>query len=429
MRIAFISAGAAGMYCGTCLNDNALARALMAAGEEVVLVPTYTPMRVDEESVAVDSIFFGAVNTFLEARWPWTGRIPRWLRRPLDSKLVLGWASRYSGSTDPRDLGALTLSMLDADRGPHLDELRRLAHWLSAHAPEVVILSNSLFLGMAPEIKRVTGARVVCLLQGEDLFLDGMIEPWKTKVHDALRRLGPSCDRFVVPSDFYRDVMAPRLGVGEERFEVVHLGVTLEGLGPPATVPERPFTVGYLARLCEEKGLGVLIDAFLELERRRPGVALLRLAGWIGADHRAFIDAQIARVAAAGLAGRVEMVGEVDHDQKVAFLHSIDVLAVPTLYREPKGRFALEAMACGVPLVLPRHGTFPDLIATTGAGLLHAPGDPGAVAEALERLIDQPDHRAELAAKGLAARETISSTAAASAMREVLGRLAATGPV
>lgn len=425
MKVAFITAGAAGMYCGTCLNDNALARALMAGGDDVVLVPTYTPMRVDEESVAVDSIFFGAVNTFLEARWPWIARVPRWLRRPLDSKLVLGWASRYSGSTDPRDLGALTLSMLDAERGPHLEELGRLAHWLAAHAPEVVILSNSLFLGLAPEIKRTTGAKIVCLLQGEDLFLDGLIEPWKTKVHDALRRLGPTCDRFVVPNDFYREVMAPRLGVELERFEVVHLGVTLEGFGPAPHRPDRPFTVGFLARLCEDKGLGVLVDAFLELDRRRPGVARLRLAGWIGADHRSFIDRQLARLAEAGLDDRVELVGEVDHDGKVAFLHSVDVLAVPTLYREPKGRFALEAMACGVPLVLPNHGTFPELIDTSGAGLLHPPGDAAAVADALERLLDHPELRAELGARGLAARELISSAAAATAMREVLTRVVA----
>lgn len=434
MRIAIVSAGAAGMYCGTCLNDNAMARALMALGEEVVLVPTYTPMRVDEEAVAVDAIFFGAVNTFLEARWPWIAKIPRVLRRPLDSRLVLGWISRYSGSTDPRDLGALTLSMLDADTGPHHDELARLATWLADFRPDVVLLSNSLFLGLAPAIVRTTGAPVVCALQGEDLFLDGLVEPWKTRVHQALARLAPSCARFLVPTEFYREVMAPRLGVAPELLEVVPLGVSLDGFGPaPETplrdgAPERPFTIGFLARLCEDKGLGLLVDAFLELERRRPGLARLRLAGWIGGEHRPFLESQLARLEAAGLGQRCELVGEVDREAKINFLHSLDVLAVPTLYREPKGRFALEAMACGVPLLLPAHGVFPELIENTGAGLLHRPADAGALADALEQLLDDPGLRDRLGAAGLAAREQVSARSAALAARRLFHQIVSAQP-
>lgn len=416
MRVAIVSAGAAGMYCGTCLNDNALARALRDLGEDVILVPTYTPMRVDEEAVAVETIFFGAVNTFLEARWPWIGRIPRSLRKPLDSKLVLGWISHYSGSTDPRDLGALTLSLLEAGTGPHREELERLGAFLASFRPDVVHLSNSLFLGLAPELARATGAKIVCSVQGEDLFLDGLIEPWASRVAAAMRRLAPSCDQFLVSSEFYTEVMAPRLGVTRDRFSVTPLGISLDGLKPgPPHPPEQPFTIGFLARLCRDKGLHLLVDAFLELERRRPGLARLELAGWLGAEHRPFVEGEMARLAAAGLADRVTLVGEVDREQKAAFLHHIDVLAVPTVYREPKGRFALEAMACGVPLVLPNHGAFPDLIAATGAGLLHEPGSAAGLADLLERLAGDPDLRRQLGANGLAAREHFSAAAAARA--------------
>lgn len=415
-----ITAGAAGMYCGTCLNDNSIARALIAAGEDVVLVPTYTPMRVDEEAVAVDAIFFGAVNTFLEARWPWVGRMPRWARRALDSRPVMRWVSRYSGSTDPRDLGALTLSMLEAESGAHAPELARLADWLADFRPEIIHLSNSLFLGLAPALARRTGARIVCSLQGEDLFLDGLVEPWHGRVHEALRRLAPSCDLFLVPSTFYAGTMATRLGVDADRFATVPLGISLDGLGPPAALrpTDRPFTIGFLARLCRDKGLHLLVDAFLELERRRPGVAHLRLAGWIGADHRSFVEEQMARIAAAGLGHRVELVGEVDGAGKTAFLHSIDALAVPTVYHEPKGRFALEAMATGVPVVLPAHGAFPELVDATGAGLLHQPESPAAIVVELERLLDDPPLARRLGEAGLAARERISSAAAA---RELVG--------
>ena len=64
MKIAYITAGAAGMYCGTCLHDNTLAAALMEQGHEVSLTPTYTPPRTDDPSVAIDHIFFGAVNVY-----------------------------------------------------------------------------------------------------------------------------------------------------------------------------------------------------------------------------------------------------------------------------------------------------------------------------------------------------------------------------
>ena len=65
MKIAYITAGAAGMYCGSCLHDNTLAAALMAKGHEVALIPTYTPTRTDEEDVSIDRVFYGAVNVFL----------------------------------------------------------------------------------------------------------------------------------------------------------------------------------------------------------------------------------------------------------------------------------------------------------------------------------------------------------------------------
>ena len=68
MKIAYITAGAAGMYCGSCLHDNTLAAALMAKGHEVALIPTYTPTRTDEEDVSIDRVFYGAVNVFLETK-------------------------------------------------------------------------------------------------------------------------------------------------------------------------------------------------------------------------------------------------------------------------------------------------------------------------------------------------------------------------
>ena len=76
------------------------------------------------------------------------------------------------------------------------------------------------------------------------------------------------------------------------------------------------------------------------------------------------------------------------------------MLSVPTLYREPKGLYVLEALANGVPVVQPDHGAFPELIAATGGGVLVEPGRPEVLAAALEALIDDSSRRIELATTG-----------------------------
>ena len=106
------------------------------------------------------------------------------------------------------------------------------------------------------------------------------------------------------------------------------------------------------------------------------------------------------RKEAAGLLGDFEHVECPGFDDKVRFLQGLDVLSVPTTYREPKGLYVLEALANGVPVVQPRHGSFPELIEATGGGLLVNPDDARDLAAALRRLADDPAHRAGLGRKG-----------------------------
>ena len=94
----------------------------------------------------------------------------------------------------------------------------------------------------------------------------------------------------------------------------------------------------------------------------------------------------------------VEFVGEVTREEKLAFLRTLHVLSVPTVYDESKGFYVLEAMACGVPVVQPRRGAFPELVHATGGGILYEPGDEGALADALARLMDDSALRKRLAA-------------------------------
>ena len=68
MKIASITAGAAGMYCGSCMRDNTLAAAMCALGHDALLIPTYTPIRTDEEDVSQKRVFFGGINVYLYIR-------------------------------------------------------------------------------------------------------------------------------------------------------------------------------------------------------------------------------------------------------------------------------------------------------------------------------------------------------------------------
>jgi glycosyltransferase involved in cell wall biosynthesis len=395
------------MYCGSCLHDNTLAAALMRLGHEVVLLPTYTPMRTDEEGVAIGRVFYGAINVYLQQKAGLFRRTPRWLDRLFDRPGLLRWVSRFAASTDARELGELTLSTLAGEKGSQAKELDKLVEWLARDLrPEVVHLSNSLFLGMARRLRKALDVPIVVSLQGEDLFLGELVEPHRSRALALLAERARDADLFIAPSRWYAGEMGRLLGVGAATLRVVPLGIRLDQYAaePPPRPVERPPTIGYLARICPEKGLHLLVDAFARLAGE-PGRGSLRLrvAGYLSPKDRAWFEKLVTHLAERGLADRFEHVGEVDLSGKVTFLRSIDVLAVPTVYREPKGLFALEAMANGVPVVVPRHGSFPEMLEETGGGLLVEPGSADELAEGLRVLLDDDARRLELGRRGRAA--------------------------
>lgn len=397
MRIAYIAAGAAGMYCGSCLHDNALATALQKLGHDAVLVPTYTPLRTDAPDVSLDRIFFGALNVYLQQKAAPFRHTPAAVDWLLDRPGLIERVSRLGASTDPTELGDLTHSILQGEEGFQAKELAKLVDWLrDDFRPDVVHLTNSMFAGFARNLKRELGVPVVCSLQGEDLFLDQLREPWRSRVRTLLAERARDVDAFQVNSSWYADFMADYLKCDRERMFVVPLGLTLEGHDGEPRAENDPLTVGYLARICPEKGLHVLVEAFHLLA----GKVRLRVAGYLGERDRRYLEDLEARIAGWGLSGSYERVGEVDRAEKIRFLKTLDVLSVPTTYREPKGLFVLEALANGVPVVQPRHGSFPELIEATGGGLLVEPDSPSELARGIETLMRDPGLRRELGRRG-----------------------------
>src|SRR5712691_4553241 len=109
MKILSITAGAAGMYCGSCLRDNALAAELIAQGHDVTLQPLYTPTLTDETNVSRDRVFFGGISVYLQQYFAIFRKTPWLLDKLWDSPSVIRAVSRRSIATSPRLLGELTV--------------------------------------------------------------------------------------------------------------------------------------------------------------------------------------------------------------------------------------------------------------------------------------------------------------------------------
>jgi glycosyltransferase involved in cell wall biosynthesis len=404
MRILSFTGGAGTMYCGSCLRDNALAAELLARGHDVLLTPVYTPTRTDERNVSGQQVFFGGISVFLEQHSSLFRHTPRFLDRLWDSGWALRLATSRQISVDPKQLGELTVSMLKGERGFQEKEIRKLLEWLVTEPPfDVVNLPYPLLIGLAEPIKRALGAPVCCTLQGEDLFLDGLGEPYRRQSLDLIRAASVHVDAFLPVSQYYRDYMPGYLGVPAGKMRLARLGINLDGYSPVRPARTGPFTVGYFARVAPEKGLQVLCDAYCRLRAKHPsGAARLVAAGYLAPEHRGYLEGVTRLLRDAGLEHEFEYRGEVDRPQKIAFLQGLDVLSVPATYQEPKGIFLLEAMANGVPVVQPRRGAFPEIVEKTGGGLIVAPDDPGALADGLLELWRDPARAAALGAAGAA---------------------------
>lgn len=394
MRILQLTAGAAGMYCGTCLRDNALAAELLRQGHDVILLPIYTPTKTDEENVSHSRVFFGGIGVYLQQRWPVFRRLPPFLDRLWDSTWALNLATKRSIPTEPKLLGEMTVAMLLGDRGPLLRELEKLLQWLrSEPAPDVIALPYSLLIALAKPLKEALGRPIVCTLQGEDLFLEGLKEPWKSESLRLIKANVPYVDRFIAVSEYYTGFMAEYLAIPQDRIETVPLGIRFDGYGAVARPDDGVFRIGFFARIAPEKGLHVLAEAVAAMSD--PKTVRLEAAGFLPAEQKSYL----ARVQST-LGDRFHYHGAVDRAGKIRFFQSIDVLSVPSVYREPKGIFLFEAMANAVPVVQPAHGAYPEIVGKTGGGVLVDPRDRGALTVALDELRHDRIRTRELGRQG-----------------------------
>ena len=202
-------------------------------------------------------------------------------------------------------------------------------------------------------------------------------------------------------NNYYADFMAKYLEIDRARIRVIPHGLNFAGHGTRCDDPSGVFTIGYLAWVCPDKGLHNLVAAaeLLHEDASLPPFRI-RAAGYLSEADRPYWETIQRRVSEWKQPDAFGYLGEVTREQKIAFLQSLNVLSLPTDYHESKGLPVLEALANAVPVVLPDHGTFPELVELTGGGVLHAPGDPPALAARLKELLLDPRRASALGAAG-----------------------------
>jgi phosphatidylinositol alpha-mannosyltransferase len=155
--------------------------------------------------------------------------------------------------------------------------------------------------------------------------------------------------------------------------------------------------IGFLGRMDEpRKGLSVLLKAFETLGSERPGLRLL-IAG------RASDPDEVLERVPSELRERVVLLGQINDEEKVRALHSVDVFCSPNTGGESFGIVTAEAMAAGVPIVASDIEAFRQVLREGEAGELFSVGDAADLARAAGRLLDDPARRAAFSAAALAA--------------------------
>lgn len=394
MKIVSIVPGFGGtFYCGNCLRDSAFVTALRQDGHDAVILPVYLPLALDRYSnVTGIPVFYGAVNIYLKQQFPFMRNMPQWMEHLFNSKTLLKYAAKKSGSTRAHGLEELTKSMLLGKEGFQQNELRELVNFLKDYEkPDVVHFSNALLLGMASQIKEEAGVPVVCSLQDEDIWVDAMDPAHREEIWQLMGAKGREVDAFVAVSHYFAGFMKQKMMIPEEKLHVIPIGLNPEAysFNLPASNPP---AIGYLSRICPENGFEILVDAFIRLKSNRQFSNLkLYITGGMTGDDKQFFHRQMNKLKKNNILGDMHIFHDFTPESLSGFFRFLTVLTVPALKGEAFGLYQIEAMASGIPIVQPMLGAFPEIIEATGGGVLYQPNTAEALAEKLEEALSNKE--------------------------------------
>jgi glycosyltransferase involved in cell wall biosynthesis len=395
------------------------------------MIPLYLPMTLEDENQSSGiPVFFGGINVYLEQKLPLLGKMPDWLHKQLASPSLLKWASGRAAKTRAADLGDLTLSMIKGEEGKQIREIDELVNYLRQHQnPDVISLSNALLVGMARRLKRDLNVPVVCTLQGEDSFLDSLPESHRAQTWETLGERCRDVDLFIAPSQYFAELMGRRLKIPAEKMTIVHNGLHLEGWTTGHPAPNPP-VLGFFARMCKEKGLDTVVEAFILLKKRDRVKGLrLHVGGSMGTGDEPFVSSLKLRLQGNGVLGDTTFFPNLSKEHKQQFFRRISVMSVPAMYSEAFGLYLLEAWAAGVPVVQPPAASFPELVAATGGGLIAQSANPEALAEGIEEILLNETKRLAMGRSARAAmEEKFTAEIMARNMTEAFARVARNSP-
>ena len=405
MKLVNIVPGFGGtFYCGNCLRDSIFIKTLQSMGHDPMLLPIYLPLSSDNQSYQDVPVFYGAVSIYLKQNYRFFRHMPGWFHHLLDSRPILRYAAKKAGSTRASGLEEMTISMLRGIDGYQKEELQQLVYFLQHHEkPDVVHLSNALLLGLAETIRKDLNIPVVCSLQDEDVWVDAMKPAYRELIWKLMAEKARDVDAFIAVSHYYGDLMKTNMQIPDDKMNVVHIGVnpSLYQISEPSLNPP---VIGYLSRMCEENGLEILVDAFIELKENSIfRNTRLRLTGGKTGDDKRFIRKQIRKLRWKGYLQDVEWIDDFSLDAMSAFFKGLTVLSVPVLKGEAFGLYQIESLASGIPIVQPAMGAFPEIVNASGGGQVYSPNTSHVLAEVLNGLFSDPDKLNLMSKRGRAA--------------------------
>lgn len=208
--------------------------------------------------------------------------------------------------------------------------------------------------------------------------------------------------RITADSSNTRDDLVRLLGCPAGKIEVVPLGID-PGLRPAANpqeresarrffrIPEERRVVLHVGNTASYKNIGALLDVVGRLARRGVPVQLVRAGPPLSGDHAR-------RAAELGLQDRITQMDMLPHEQRNRLYHAADLLLYPSLY-EGFGLPPLEALACGVPVVVSNRGSLPEIVGD--AALVEDPDSPEKMADAAQRMLEDAGLRESMRVRGL----------------------------
>jgi glycosyltransferase involved in cell wall biosynthesis len=324
-----------------------------------------------------------------------------WLEKLFDSRPLLRYAAKKSGSTSAAGLEEMTISMLMGEKGRQASQLNQLITYLASEIkPDVVHLSNALLLGLARRLKNDLDIKVICSLQDENEWIDLMHNEYQKRVWDLMAERTVDVDLFVAASNYYSEKSRDQLRIPSEKMTVVYGGINLDGY-ELSSLPFDPPVIGYLCRMSEYFGLGIIVDAFIRLKQDvRFKELKLYLTGGYAGDDKIFVNEMLNKISKNGFEKDVKIFEKFNKENRIQFLKSLTLLSVPVPTGEAFGAYQVEALAAGVPIVQPNVGGYPEFIEATGGGIIYEPNDGENLAKAIASLLTEPDQVRKLGAQG-----------------------------